>query len=166
MKSTSAPYRVAFCGVMAAFAIVLGYLEHLIPLPIGIYGIKLGLANLAILSLLYLTDIKSALAVHLLRIFVCGMLFGNTFSFLYSLAGGLFSFLIMALLKQGKHLSPVGVSICGGVAHNLAQLTAAVFLVDQLRLAFYLPVLILAGTLAGLAVGLCSLGVIRAMKKA
>ncbi|MBE6547237.1 MAG: Gx transporter family protein [Ruminococcaceae bacterium] len=150
---------------MAAFAIVLGYLEHLIPLPIGIYGIKLGLANLAILSLLYLTDIKSALAVHLLRIAICGILFGNMFSFIYSLAGGLFSFLVMALLKRWDRLSPVGVSICGGVAHNMAQLIAAVCLVDQLKLAFYLPVLLLAGTLAGFAVGSCSLAVIQTMKK-
>ncbi len=166
MKTTIRTHHVAFCGVMAAFAIVLGYLEHLVPLPIGIYGIKLGLANLAILSLLYLTDTKSAFVVHLLRIVVCGVLFGNIFSFIYSLAGGLFSFFVMALLKRLDRFSPIGVSICGGVAHNLAQLTAAVFLVEQLRLAFYLPVLLLAGTLAGLAVGSCSLGVIRAMKKA
>ena len=153
--------KVAFCGVMTALAMVLGYLEHLLPLPIGIYGIKLGLANLAVLSLLYLTDTGSALAVHSIRIFACGLLFGNSFSLIYSAAGGFCSFVAMALLKKTNRLGPVGISICGGIVHNLAQLIAAILLVDQLRIAFYLPVLLLAGALAGTLVGLCSLPIIR-----
>lgn len=147
--------QVAFCGVATAFAIILGYLEHLIPFSIGVYGIKLGLANLAVLALLYLTDLPKALTVHLLRIVLCGLLFGNIFSLIYSAAGGIVSFFVMALLKKWGKLSPVGISICGGVSHNLAQLTAAVFMVNQLRIAFYLPVLLLSGALAGTLVGLC-----------
>lgn len=165
MNRNTPASRVAFCGVITALSIVLGYVEYLIPFSVGIYGIKLGLANLSVLILLYLTDTKSAFLVHLARILLCGMLFGNGVSILYSLAGGFVSFLCMALLKQWNRLSVVGISICGGVAHNLAQLGAAILLVDELRIAFYLPVLLIAGTLAGFLVGLCSLSVIRAVKK-
>ncbi len=155
--------NVAFCGVMAALAISLGYLEALIPFSIGIYGIKLGLANLAILGLLYLTDTKSALAVHLIRIVVCGMLFGNAVAFLYSIVGGIFSFVIMAILKKSEKFSPIGISIVGGVAHNIAQMGVAVILVDELRIAFYLPVLLIAGTIAGALIGILSQGIVKAM---
>ena len=156
IKQRSRAAKVALCGVMTALAIVLGYLEHLIPFSVGIYGMKLGLANLSVLVLLYLTDVKSALAVHAVRIFTCGLLFGNGVSMIYSAAGGFFSFAVMALLKRTKLFSPVGISICGGLAHNVAQLVAAILLVDQLRVAFYLPVLLLCGTLAGFLVGLCT----------
>ena len=161
MRQKNRTQRVAFCGIMAAFAIVLGYLEHLIPFSVGIYGIKLGLANLAILSLLYLTDIKSALTVHVIRITVCGMLFGNAVAFLYSAVGGILSFAVMAILKRKNVFSPVGISICGGIVHNVAQLTVAILLVDELKIAFYLPVLLITGCLAGFLVGICSLSLIR-----
>lgn len=147
--------QVAFCGVFTAFAIILGYLEHLIPFSVGIYGIKPGLANLAVLALLYLTDVKSALSVHLLRIVLCGLLFGSMVSFLYSAAGGLFSFVLMVCLKKKSRFGPVGISVCGGVAHNLAQLAVAVLLVKDIRIALYLPVLLFSGTLAGAFVGIC-----------
>lgn len=155
--------NVAFCGVMAALAISLGYLEALIPFSIGIYGIKLGLANLAILSLLYLTDTKSALAVHLVRILICGILFGNAVAFLYSFVGGILSFVIMVVLKKTEKFSPIGISIIGGVAHNIAQMAVAVILVDELRIAFYLPVLLIAGTVAGTLIGILSQEIVKAM---
>ena len=154
---------VALSGVAVALSVTLGYLEHLIPFSVGIYGIKLGLANLSVLVLLYLLGTKNALAVHVIRILLCGLLFGNGVSFIYSLAGGLVCFPVMALTRRIKGLSPVGVSICGGVAHNLAQLGAAMLLVSEHRLAFYLPVLLLSGTLAGLFVGLCSLPILRTL---
>ncbi|MBO5938870.1 MAG: Gx transporter family protein [Clostridia bacterium] len=146
---------------MAALAISLGYLEVLIPFSVGIYGIKLGIANLAILSLLYLADTKSALAVHLLRIVVCGMLFGNAIALIYSAVGGILSFVVMALLKKSEKLSPIGISICGGVVHNIAQLGVAVILLDELKIAFYLPVLLIAGTVAGAIVGLLSQEIVK-----
>ena len=157
-------YNVAFCGVMAALAISLGYLEVLIPFSIGIYGIKLGLANLAILAMLYLTNTKKALAVQLIRIVVCGMLFGNAVAFLYSAVGGIFSFVVMALLKKSNAFSPVGVSIVGGIAHNLAQMAVAVILVDNLKIAFYLPVLLIAGTVAGTLVGIITQTIVKKLK--
>ncbi len=157
-------YNVAFCGVMAALAISLGYLEALIPFSIGIYGIKLGIANLAILSLLYLTDIKSAFAVHLLRILVCGILFGNAVAFLYSIVGGILSFFTMVLLKKTDKFSPIGISICGGVIHNMAQMGVAVILLEEIKLAFYLPILLIAGTIAGALVGVVSNEMIKKFK--
>lgn len=161
MKQENQVQKVAFCGIMTAFALVLGYLEFLIPFHVGIYGIKLGLANLAILSLLYLTDTKSALTVHAIRIFACGILFGNGVSMIYSAAGGFVSFVTMALLKKAGRFSPVGISICGGVTHNVAQLIAAIFMVNELKIAFYLPVLLITGCIAGTLVGICSLPIIR-----
>ena len=149
---------------MAALAISLGYLEVLIPFSVGIYGIKLGLANLAILSLLYLADTKSGLAVHLLRIVVCGMLFGNAVAFLYSIVGGLLSFVAMVLLKKTEKLSPIGISICGGIVHNIAQMAVAVVILDQLKIAFYLPVLLIAGTVAGTLVGVLTQAIVKKIR--
>ena len=157
-------YSVAFCGVMAALAISLGYLEYLITFSVGIYGIKLGLANLAILALLYITDIKHALAVHLIRIVVCGILFGNAVAFAYSAVGGILSFAAMAMLKKSEKLSPIGVSILGGVVHNIAQMVVAIVLVDQLKIAFYLPVLLISGTVAGAIVGIVSQTIVKKLK--
>ncbi len=153
-------HKIAFCGILTALSLCLGYLEHLIPFSVGIYGIKLGLANLSVLILLYLADLKTAFAVHITRILLSGLLFGNAFALIYSASGGLFSFAVMALLRKSKSFSPVGVSIVGGVSHNIAQLSAAIFLVEELRIAFYLPVLLISGALAGFLVGLCSLPLI------
>ena len=100
MKRLTKSQTVAFCGIAVALSMLLGYLEHLIPFSVGIYGIKLGLANLSVLCLLYLVDVKYALIVHVLRIALCGLLFGNAFSVIYSFAGGLFSFAVMVLLKK------------------------------------------------------------------
>ena len=165
MRLSKSPKNVAFCGITTAFAIVLGYIEHMIPLPVGIYGLKLGLANLAILSLLYITDAKKALTVQLIRIILCAILFGNAFSVIYSLCGGIFSFIIMVLLKNRSKFSPVGVSICAAIAHNIAQFTVAVIIVDQIRIALYLPVLIIFGAISGLIIGTCSLPVIHQFSK-
>ena len=165
MKTTKITNKIAICGMMTALAMVLGYVEHLIPFSIGIYGIKLGLANLAALIMLYLTDTKTAFAIHATRIILCGILFGNVFSLIYSISGGVFSFLVMAILKRTKLLSPVGISIVGGICHNIAQLAAAIFMVDELKIAFYLPVLIISGALAGALVGVCSNTVIRKLRR-
>lgn len=159
-KSRKKTKDIAFCGVVTALAMVLGYLEHLVPLPIGIYGVKLGLANLSVLFLLYCFDVPTALTVHALRIFLSGLLFGNTVSLIYSVCGGFFSFAVMAILKKTDRFGTVGVSVAGGVCHNMAQLAAAAWLVDNLKIALYFPVLLICGALAGFAVGLCVLALL------
>ena len=148
--------RIALCGVLGALALVFGYIEHLLPLPIGIPGVKLGLANLITLLLLYLTDKRTACSVNLLRILVSGLLFGSAVSLAYSLAGGLLSFLVMALAMRSRRLGILGVSILGGLSHNIGQMAVAALLLTEARLLLYLPVLLLAGTLTGALLGLCA----------
>jgi len=152
--------RLAICGVLTALALTLGYLEHLVPLPLGIYGIKLGLANLAVIVPLYLLGARYAIAINLTRVLLSSLLFGNTVSLAYSLAGAALSLAVMILAKRYAPLSAAGVSICGGVAHNIAQLCVALILLEQIRIAFYLPILLICGAITGLLVGSCSLPVI------
>lgn len=158
--------RIAFCGVMTALAIVFGYVEHLVPFPVGIYGIKLGLANLVVVVMLYMTKWYTAFSINMLRIFICFLLFGSATSLLYSLFGGILSFFVMLLLKKlsSEHFSAVGVSICGALAHNIGQICAAVLLLDEIRIAFYLPILIGVGALTGTLIGMIALPIIKQSK--
>ncbi|MGM9683788.1 MAG: Gx transporter family protein [Eubacteriales bacterium] len=146
--------KLAFVGVMASFAIVLGYLEFILHLNPGIYGAKIGLSNLAVVVTLYLADNKSALFVLAVKVIVTSLLFGSILSFFYSLAGGIISFTAMTLLKRFSPLGVTGVSIAGGTAHNIGQLAVAVVAFDNLKIAFYLPVLLIVGALTGLLIGL------------
>ena len=154
--------RIALCGVMTALALVFGYIEHLVPFPIGIYGIKIGLANLVVVVMLYTMNWQSALIINLVRIFLSFLLFGSATSLIYSLCGGILSFLVMLLIKSIKKpsFSVVGVSICGAICHNIGQILAAIFLLDELRIGFYLPVLIAVGALTGTLIGLVALPII------
>ena len=158
--------RISFCGVMTALAIVFGYVEHLVPFPIGIYGIKLGLANLVVVVMLYTTKWYTAFSINLLRIFICFLLFGSATSLLYSLFGGILSFFVMLTLKSmsKEHFSAVGTSICGAVAHNIGQIFAAVILLDEIRIAFYLPILIAIGAITGTLIGIIALPIIKQSK--
>ncbi|MBO5883360.1 MAG: Gx transporter family protein [Clostridia bacterium] len=153
MNMRSASHRVAVYGIMTAVAMVFGYIEHLLPLPIGIYGIKAGLANIVPLTILELFGAFPAAVINLVRIVLSGILFGNTVSIAYSLAGGALSLVVMMLIRRIRGITATGVGIVGGVAHNIGQLIIAVFLTDEIRIAFYLPVLIIAGAIAGLLVG-------------
>ena len=148
---------------MSALAIVFGYVEHLVPFPVGIYGLKLGLANLVVVVMLYSTKWYTALSINLLRIFICFLLFGSATSLLYSLFGGLLSFFVMftLILPLKDTFSPVGVSICGAIAHNIGQICAAILLLSEIRIAFYLPVLIGVGSLTGALIGIIALPIIK-----
>lgn len=161
--NTKISYRVALCGVMVALALVFGYIEHLVPLPIGIYGIKLGLANLVVVVMLHSFKWYTALSVNLLRIFISFLLFGSATSLIYSLCGGILSFCLMLLISNLKKpsFSVIGVSICGAIAHNIGQICAAVLLLDELRIAFYLPVLIIVGAITGTLIGLIAMPILK-----
>ena len=165
MKNRTFSKQVALFGVLIALGLVFGYIEHLVPLPIGVYGIKLGLSNLVTLIALYTLGAKAAIYINLARILLSSMLFGNPISLAYSLAGGLAAVTIMVISKRFWKFGTVGVSILGGVMHNTAQLAVAVFMVDSLKIAFYLPVLLTAGALTGFIIGTCSLPIIKTMKK-
>lgn len=146
---------------MTALAIVFGYIEHLIPMPFGIYGLKLGLANLVVVVMLYSLKAYYAFSVNLTRIILCAVLFGSFTSFWYSIVGGLLSFLVMLLIKKTNKFSPLGVSICGAVAHNAGQTAVAVILLEEFRIALYLPILLVTGALTGALIGIISIAILK-----
>lgn len=154
-------YKIALCGVMTSLAMVFGYVEHLIPLPFGIYGIKLGLANLVTVIMLYALNARSAFIINIIRIFLCSILFGSFTSFWYSLIGGLLSFLAMLIIKKINKFSPIGVSICGAITHNIGQTAVAIILMDEFKIALYLPVLLIAGTVTGSLIGLIAIPILK-----
>lgn len=145
--------KVAYMGVFLALALICSYVESLIPISFGIPGVKLGLTNIVVVLMLYCIGAKEALAVSVCRIVLAGFLFGNLFSILYSLAGGLLSFLIMWAVKRTGKLGILPVSVCGGIFHNIGQLAVAAFVVENYNVFYYLPVLLLAGAATGLAIG-------------
>ena len=123
-KTDSTPLRdkVAYLGVFLALALICSYVESLIPFYFGIPGVKLGLTNIVVVLMLYCVGTKEAFAISMLRIVLAGFLFGNLFSILYSLAGGMFSFLVMYLLKRTGKLGVLPVSVAGGMSHNIGQM--------------------------------------------
>lgn len=145
--------KVAYLGVFLALALVLSYVESLIPFYFGIPGVKLGLTNLVVVFMLYCVGTWEAFTISALRIVLAGFLFGNMFSILYSLAGGLLSFLAMYLLKKTKRFGVLPVSVSGGISHNVGQLTVAAAVVETGSIFYYLPVLLLAGAVTGLLIG-------------
>lgn len=148
--------RVAYFGVFVALALIFSYVESLIPFQIGIPGVKLGLANLIVVIALYKMDLRSAYLLSITRIVLSGFIFGNLFSIIYSMAGGMLSLTVMALLKRNQGFSILGVSIAGGVFHNIGQLLVAMIVVETYSVAYYLPVLLIAGLLTGLVIGIAA----------
>lgn len=146
--------KTAYLGVFAAVAIIFGYVESLFPFFAGIPGIKLGLANLAVLYILEKYTWKEAALVSAVRILVIGFLFGNMFSILYSLAGATLSLAVMTLMKKKAGFSILGVSVSGGVSHNIGQLIIAALIVENTAFLYYAPVLIISGVVTGLLIGL------------
>ena len=146
--------RIAYYGSMLALAIICGYVEMLIPFDFGIPGIKLGLANITALVLLYKNGFLSAFAVNVSRILLVGILFGNAMSIFYSLAGGILSLIVMYLMKKAPIFSIVGVSVAGAAAHNIGQLAAALVVIGMKAVIFYLPFLLVSAVITGFLIGL------------
>ena len=155
--------RVAYFGVFVALALIFSYVETMIPFQIGIPGVKLGLANLIVVIALYKTDVKEAL-LSVTRVVLSGFIFGNLASILYSLAGGLLSLAVMALLKKYADLSIIGVSVAGGVFHNIGQLVVAAIVVETYSVTGYLPVLLVAGLITGFVIGTVATEMIRRLR--
>ena len=146
--------KTAYMGLLLALAVICGYIEALIPVPVPVPGMKLGLANLVIAAVLYLYGPVEAITVSLLRVLIIGFLFGNMFSIVYGMSGAAASLISMALLKRTRAFGIIGVSALGGVVHNVAQVIAAVLILQGFPWRWYLPVLMLAGLAAGILVGL------------
>ena len=143
--------RIAWFGVFTALALIFSYVETLIPFQIGIPGVKLGLANLIVVVALYKMGGKDALLLSVTRIVLSG--FASLFSILYSLAGGLLSLAVMVILKKRGSFSVFGVSMAGGVFHNVGQLIVAMLVVETFSVAYYVPVLLIAGVITGFIIG-------------
>ena len=139
---------------------ILSYVESLLP-SVGVPGVKLGLANIAVIFALSRLGGKSALAVSLVRVFMVTMLFGSMSALLYSLAGAALSLGVMAFLRRTDRFSTVGVSVAGGVAHNAGQILMAMLLLGTARLAYYYPILVISGTAGGIFTGLTAALLIR-----
>lgn len=145
--------KTAYLGIFSALAIIFGYVETLVPVFAGVPGIKLGLANLAVLFILERYTWKEAVFVSVIRIIVIGFLFGNMFSIVYSLAGAALSLTVMTLLKRQSEFSLMGISVAGGISHNVGQLIIAMLLLESTSLLYYGPVLLISGVVTGLLIG-------------
>ena len=151
-------------GLLVALAFILSYIESLIPFPL-MPGMKLGLANLVVIIALYGMGWKEALVLSLIRIILVGFTFGNLSTMLYSLAGGLLSWLMMVLAKKSKWFSMVGVSIIGGISHNIGQIIVAILTVSNVYLVTYLPLLLITGAITGTLIGFLGALILKRIKR-
>ena len=154
--------KIAFLGVSVSLALILAYVESLLP-PIyaAVPGVKMGLPNIVIIFILYRFGVKEAAAVSFVRIVAASLLFGSTVTFAYSMAGGVLSLVAMAILRRLDLLSAVGVSVAGGVLHNVGQILTAILLLGRVEIGYYLVVLAITGVISGVIVGLCGSLVIK-----
>lgn len=157
--------RIPLIGLFVALAFVLSYLEYCIPFSVGIPGVKLGLANLVVIIALFILKPADAFLIQLVRIVLAGFTFGSLSSMFYALVGGIGSYVVMVILLKTKWFSPTGISVAGGVSHNIFQLMVACFALETSQLFYYLPVLLLSGTIAGTLIGLMGSLLIRRLKK-
>lgn len=146
--------KVARYALLIALAMVLSWLESLVPITAAVPGMKLGLTNLVVLFALYRMNVMDAAAVSLIRVLLVSFTFGNAYAFAYSLAGAILSLLVMLALKKAEKFSTIGVSIAGGVGHNLGQIIVAALVLETEKIFFYLPVLMVSGIAAGICIGI------------
>ena len=156
--------RLTSFALVAALAMILSFVESQIPALVAIPGVKVGLANIAVIFALYRFGAKEAVTVSVIRIIAVSMLFGTPVSAIYSLGGAAVSFIIMILLKKFTPASEVSVSVAGAIGHNIGQIIVACILLETNIIIYYLPFLLLSGTLAGIAVGAVSAIVIKRVR--
>lgn len=148
--------RLTFLGIFASLAMLLSYVEFLLPpLFAAVPGIKLGLPNIVIIFILYRFGLWDAATVSFIRLALSALLFGSVITLAYSFAGAILSLTVMAILKKLDIFSTVVVSIAGGVCHNIGQILVAMLLLDTPQIAYYLIVLAVTGTISGTFIGLC-----------
>ena len=147
-----------------AFAMILSFIESRIPAFVAIPGVKVGLANIAVIFTLYKLGIKEAVTVSIIRVLLISMLFGSPVSLIYSVCGATLSLGAMILLKKLTPLTEVTISVTGGVMHNVGQIAAASFMLSTNVVVYYLPFLLVSGTVAGIVVGIASAILIKRIK--
>ena len=151
-------------GLMVALAMALSWVELMIPLPVSAPGVKLGLANLAVIFALYRISTRAAWAVSLLRVALASVTFGNAYSLWYSLAGAVLSLAVMTLLRRSEKFSLLGISVAGAVSHNLGQIAVAAAVLGSASSAYYLPVLLVSGVAAGVCIGAAAAVLVRRVR--
>ena len=153
--------QIARIAMLVAVAFVLSYIESVFPLNLGVPGVKAGFSNIVVVLCLYESSMKETIGISFVRILLVGLTFGNLYSLLYSLAGGLLSLTVMALLKKAGGFSVIGISIAGGVCHNIGQLVVAMIVVETFAMSYYMPVLLVAGLITGFLIGVVADQVLR-----
>ena len=146
--------NIARIGMLVAVAFVLSYIESVLPLNLGIPGIKAGLSNIVVVFSIFNFPPLTAFSIAIVRIVLSGLAFGGMSGMFYSLAGGILSFIIMLILKKTRKFSVYGVSVAGGVSHNIGQLLVAMLVVETLSIMYYVSVLLVAGLVTGLLIGI------------
>lgn len=146
--------KIAYCGLLTTVALLLSYVERMLSIPMIVPGMKLGLANVAVLIALYILDTKTAFSISILRILISALLFTGFASFLYSVSGALLSFTIMAFCKKINIFSIIAISILGGISHNIGQIIIACIIVENIGLFYYMPFLIILGIATGFITGI------------
>ena len=157
--------RIATMGLMVALAFILSYIEALLPLNIGIPGAKVGLANLVVMVTMFTLGERDAVIISLVRVILVGLTFGNMSMMMYSLAGAALSLIAMILVKKMGKFTASGISVIGGVFHNVGQIIVAVFVLDTSSLFYYLPFLVIIGCVTGVIIGLLASLIIARIEK-
>ncbi len=157
--------KVAFLSMCIALSMILSYVESMIPPLTAVPGVKVGLANLVMVFMLYKVGAKETAIVSIIRVFLSGLLFANPLSIIYSLAGATLSLIGMILLKKTNLFAPVTVSVVGGILHNVGQIATACFMMETAEIAYYLPVLLISGTIAGVIIGIVAGLILKRLEK-
>ncbi|MBE5959536.1 MAG: Gx transporter family protein [Lachnospiraceae bacterium] len=163
-ESTSAR-KTAIRALLVALAMILSYIESQVPVGFMVPGMKIGLTNLVVMVALYKLNEKEAIIINIVRIFLVGFTFGNLFSIVYSLAGGILSGVVMIILKRTQKVGMTTVSVAGGVSHNVAQIIVAMIVMETNAILYYLLVLWISGVFAGVVIGILSAEVIKRLPR-
>ena len=158
--------KIALLGVLTSVALVLSYLEAMLPpISTAVPGIKMGLPNIIIIFLLYKFGLKEAVTVSIIKVFIVALLFGNVMTLAYSVAGAVLSIALMTIMLKLDWFSTIGVSVVGGISHNLGQILVAIFLFDTIQIGYYMIVLSITGTIAGVLIGIISSILVKKLEK-
>lgn len=157
--------KVAFLGMCIALSMILSFVESQIPPLMAVPGVKVGLPNLVMVFMLYKIGAKETVIVSILRVILVGILFGTPLSMIYSLVGAALSLIGMILLRKTNLFAPVTVSVVGGILHNIGQIATACFVMDTAEIAYYLPVLLISGTVAGIIIGIVAAMILKRLDK-
>ncbi|MGE4214585.1 MAG: Gx transporter family protein [Anaerotignaceae bacterium] len=145
--------KIAYYGIFAALSILMGYVEAIIPVPLPVPGIKLGLSNVIVLLALYVMGTKEAFYISIIRVFISALLFRGFLGFWYSMAGAFLSYIVMVFAKKSGKMSTIGVSVLGGIFHNLGQIAVACVILGRTVVVYLIPVLMVSGVATGFAIG-------------